>query len=178
MAREEEAHLVARARAGDEEAFAEVVRRNESRVRGVVWRLLEDERDLEEVVQDTFVKAWRSLDRFRADASFSTWLYRIAVNEALMRRRQRPPASAELDEARVPGTVDLGQADLQSFLISQLRALPPDYRAPLILRDVEGLSNREVAEVLGVSVAAAKSRIHRARMMVRAALVEWKRDAS
>lgn len=189
MVERDAARLLARARDGDVEAFAELVRLFERRVRAVLGRLLDDERDVEEATQDTFVQAWRSLDRFRGDAAPFTWLYRIAVNEALQRTRRKRLDTRSLDD--VPGLdreIEAGadprppptelaaeNRELQAFLVERLRALPPDFRAPLVLRDVEGLSNREVADVLGLSVPAAKSRIHRARMQLRHELDLWLR---
>src|SRR5262249_46304617 len=84
-----ERELLEQAKEGDLEAFAEFVRVFERRIRSVLYRLLDDARDIDEAVQDTFVQAWRNLDRFRGDAAPYTWLYRIAVNEALMRRRRK-----------------------------------------------------------------------------------------
>jgi RNA polymerase sigma-70 factor, ECF subfamily len=165
--------LLAEARAGDLDAFAELVRRYERRVRSVLARLLDDERDVEEAAQDVFVQAWRNLARYRGDAAFFTWLYRIAVNEALMRRRRKQVAVAELDEEMI-GSSEL-EAD-EGWLLGRIRALPDDLRLPLVLRDLEGLSNQEVADVLELSLAAAKSRLHRARMQIRAELEA--RDAS
>ena len=180
---EGESELLARARQGDVEAFAEFVRVFERRVRALLGRMLDDERDVEEAAQDTFVQAWRNLDRFRGDAAPFTWLYRIAVNEALQRTRRKRLDTRPLDD--VPGLdsdAEVGAADvplppdvaerheLESFLAERVRALPPDFRAPLVLRDMEGWSNREVADALGITVAAAKSRIHRARMQLRAEL--------
>jgi RNA polymerase sigma-70 factor, ECF subfamily len=165
--------LLAEARAGDLDAFAELVRRYERRVRSVLARLLDDERDVEEAAQDVFVQAWRNLARYRGDAAFFTWLYRIAVNEALMRRRRKQVAVAELDEEMI------GSSELEpdeGWLLGRIRALPDDLRLPLVLRDLEGLSNQEVADVLELSLAAAKSRLHRARMQIRAELEA--RDAS
>ena len=90
--------LLAQARGGEVEAFAELVRRHEHRVRAVLYRLLDDERDVEEATQDSFVQAWRNLDRFRGEAAVFTWLYRIAVNEALGRlRRKRVPLAEVAD---------------------------------------------------------------------------------
>ena len=177
----EERELVARAREGDVDAFAEIVRRYEVRVRSVLVRLLDDHRDVEEATQDTFVQAWRNLDGFRGDAGVFTWLYRIAVNEALMRLRRKRLPVTELDEGleAAPATAAYDPAaaaegaDLRAFLSAQIRALPWEYRAPLVLRDVVGLSNHEVAHVLELSVPAAKSRIHRARMHVREQLDRW-----
>lgn len=171
---QDDAELVRLARSGDVEAFSELVRRYERRIGAVLYRLLDDPRDVQEAVQDVFVQAWRNLDRFRGEAALFTWLYRIAVNEALMRRRRKRPALEPLEDApeALPGEPD---AELRSFLVSRLRALPFEYRAPLVLHDVEGLSNKEVADVLGLSLAAAKRRIHRARMRIRAELEAWER---
>src|SRR5215218_4324872 len=173
---EEEARLLARAREGDVDAFADFIRLFERRVRALLGRLLDDERDVDEAAQDTFVQAWRNLDRYRGEAAPFTWLYRIAVNEALQRTRKKRLDTRSLDA--VPGLeleIEAGTggpppADLEaesrevlSFVAGRIRALPFDYRAPLVLRDVEGWTNEEVADALGVSIPAAKSRIHRAR---------------
>lgn len=183
-ARSEDRELLAQARAGDLDAFARFVRAHERRVRSVLLRLLDDERDVEEATQDTFVQAWRNLDRYRGEAAVFTWLYRIAVNEALMRRRRKRLSLTELDEAaerelsergaeESPPEAAARAEELRRFLVARIKALRFDYRAPLVLRDVEGLSNQEVADALGLSLAAAKSRIHRARMQIRADLEAW-----
>jgi RNA polymerase sigma-70 factor, ECF subfamily len=169
-----ERELVERAAAGDLDAFAELVRANEYRVASVLYRLLDDFRDVEEATQDVFVQAWRNLGRFRGHAQLFTWLYRIAVNEALARRRRKRHDVQELDE-RLAAAPD-PEPGLGELLVRELAALPFEYRAAVVLRDVEGLSNAEVAEVLGISVAAAKSRIHRGRMQIRAALERWEQD--
>jgi RNA polymerase sigma-70 factor (ECF subfamily) len=178
----DDARLIEQARAGDLDAFAELVRSYERRVRGMLTRLLDDPRDVEEATQDTFVQAWRALDRFEGRSTVFTWLYRIAVNTALMRQRRTQLPTQELDEAAErrlarpePDTVET--AELRDFLLARIRALPFEYRAPLVLRDLEGLANAEVAEALGLGLAAAKSRIHRARMTIRAELEEWERGS-
>jgi RNA polymerase sigma-70 factor, ECF subfamily len=177
--------LLAAAREGDLEAFAVFVRRYEARVRAVLSRMLDDARDVEESTQDTFVQAWRHLDRFRGESALFTWLYRIAVNEALMRLRRARPAMVELDEgeSQFSETSALAQPEvaaqvdeLRSFLLACVRQLPPDDRAPLVLRDIEGFSNQEVAEILDISVPAAKSRIHRARLRIREQLADWEAE--
>ena len=178
--------LVARASEGDVEAFAEIVRRYEARVRVVLLRLLDDERDVEEATQDCFVQAWRNLDRFRGESAVFTWLYRIAVNEALARLRRKRVPTTQIDESRAPLPADarnepqtaVESEELEHFLARELRRLEPDYRAPVVLRDVAGLSNEEVAAVLGLSIAATKSRIHRARMQLREAYIRWERQTS
>ena len=169
-----ERELLEQAKAGDLEAFAEFMRTFERRVRNVLYRLLDDARDVDEAVQDTFVQAWRNLERFRGDAAPYTWLYRIAVNEALMRRRRKVLPTSELQETMVVGGEDaFAAADVRAFLIGLLRQLPVEYRAAVVLRDVEGLSNEEVSQVLEISLAAAKSRIHRGRMQLREGFERW-----
>ena len=168
----DERRLLKDARTGDVDAFERFVRHFERRVKTVLYRLLDDDRDIEETTQDTFIQAWRNLDRFRGEAAPFTWLYRIAVNEALQRRRKKQPPLVELEDDHV-GIETAGPAhDDRASLVSAIRALPFEHRAALILRDLEGLSNAEVAVALEITVAAAKSRIHRARMAVRATLVE------
>ena len=172
-----ERELLEQAKDGDLEAFAEFVRIFERRIGTVLYRLLDDAREVDEAVQDTFVQAWRNLERFRGDAAPYTWLYRIAVNEALMRRRRKTLPTSELQETMVAGGEDaFAAADARAFLIERLRQLPIDYRTAVVLRDVEGLSNEEVAKALEISLAAAKSRIHRGRMQLREALERWEHD--
>ncbi len=185
---EHETLLLARAREGDLEAFAEFVRLFERRVRAVLSRLLDDDRDVDEAAQDTFVQAWRSLHRFRGEAAPFTWLYRIAVNEALQRTRRKRLELAPLDTADVeqpaqagPGwtrAADVEAADREAlaFLTARVRALPDDARVPLVLRDVEGWSYEEVAAVLDLSVPAVKSRIHRARLQLGRDYAAWRGD--
>jgi RNA polymerase sigma-70 factor (ECF subfamily) len=180
MAAADDQSLLAHARKGDLDAFAELVRRYEHRVRAVLLRLLDDDRDVEEATQDCFIQAWRNLDRFRGDAAVFTWLYRIAVNEAFARLRRKRLSTVEIDDAqeRMPqaSAQEVAESsELEAFLAERIRALEPEYRAALVLRDVIGLSNQEVADVLELSLPAAKSRIHRARMRIREDLVRWER---
>jgi RNA polymerase sigma-70 factor (ECF subfamily) len=165
---QEERELLRRAQDGDLDAFSEFVRLFERRVRTVLFRILDDARDVEEATQDTFVQAWRNLDRFRGDAAPFTWLYRIATNEALQRRRRTRLDTVEFADEHAAGEDGSIEArELQTLLVREIRALPFEYRAPLVLRDLEGLSNEQVAQALDLTVAAAKSRIHRARMRLR-----------
>lgn len=166
------------AREGDVDAFAEIVRRYEPRLRSVLLRVLDDARDVEEAVQDAFVQAWRNLDRYRGDAALFTWLYRIGVNAALARtRRKRLPTVEvpELDETARAGVAAqpeqvAEERDVRRTILQALSALPFEHREAVVLRDVAGLSNAEVAEALGVGLAAAKSRVHRGRLQLRTLL--------
>ncbi len=184
MQDDEDAELLRRARSGDLDAFAELVGRSERRVRALLGRLLDDSRDVEEAAQDTFVQAWRNLGRFRGDAALSTWLHRIAVNEALQRTRRKRLPTQPLDEeedraslerrSSPPADAAAEERELGAFLAERLRALPPELRVPVVLRDIEGWSNQEVADLLGLSLAATKSRIHRGRMRIRQELAAWR----
>jgi RNA polymerase sigma-70 factor, ECF subfamily len=184
--------LLLRAQGGDLDAFRELIQLFERRIRGVLGRLLDDPRDVEEAAQDTFVQAWRHLDRFRGEAAPFTWLYRIAVNEALQRTRRRRPntqplePTAELERRMspestaprpLPADVAAGQREDVARLVSEIRALPSESRVPLVLRDLEGWSYEDVAAVLEITVSAAKSRVHRARLRVIRSLTGMGPDA-
>jgi RNA polymerase sigma-70 factor, ECF subfamily len=177
-----EAALVGRARAGDRTAFEELVRRHADHLYAVVLRFVADAGEAEEVTQEAFLRAWRSIGRFEGRSRFFTWLYRIGINEAKRRAARRSPATVvSLDDEPIPEAPDwseapetrLGQHDLRRVLESAIRALPIEYRATIILRDVEGLSTQEAAEVMELGEAAFKSRLHRARLAVRRALDEY-----
>ncbi len=173
--------LVGRARAGEREAFEELVRRHADRLHAVVLRFVADGDEADEVTQEAFLRAWRSIGRFEGRSQFFTWLYRIGINEAKRRAERRPPATASLDDEPVPEAPDwseapetrLAQADLRRVLEESIRALPLEYRTPIVLRDVEGLSTREAAEVMELGEGAFKSRLHRARLAIRRALDEY-----
>jgi RNA polymerase sigma-70 factor (ECF subfamily) len=180
---ETEQALVERSQAGDREAFEELVRRHADRLYAVVVRFVADGEEAQDVTQEAFLRAWRSIGRFRGHSQFFTWLYRIGINEAKRRAGRRPPAHllSSLDDDPVPEAPDwseapqlrLEQSDLRKVLERAIRGLPMRYRATVILRDVEGLSTREAAEVMELSEAAFKSRLHRARLSIRRSLDEY-----
>jgi RNA polymerase sigma-70 factor, ECF subfamily len=174
--------LVARARDGDMAAFEELVMRHADRLYGSLRRFGLDDAEAQEVAQETFLRAWRGLKSFRGDARFFTWLYRIGFNEAQRRLARRPGASVVPggDEAletvadAAPGPAAEAEiGELREALVRALGDLPVDLRAPVVLRDVEGLSTREAASVLELSEAAFKSRLHRGRMALRNLLGPW-----
>ena len=169
--------LVISAQAGGREAFAALVRRHTDRVYAVVRRFGFSRDAAEEITQEVFLRAWRSIGSFRGDSRFLTWLYRIALNEASRRvkREAARPFVRSLDAADAVEPWDVREepyarvahAELREALAAAVRALPIKYRAPLILRDIEGLSTVETAAVLDLGEAALKSRLHRARVAVR-----------
>lgn len=177
LALAEERSLVAAAKAGDRRAFETLVRHNADRLYAVVLRFSANQSDAEEAAQEAFVRAWRSLPRFRGDSRFFTWLYRIGVNEAKRIAEGRPsPGTVVSTEERPvddisderPGPLPRAeQSELRDVLEQAVRRLPEKYRAPVVLRDIEGLTTEEAAESLGLHQAAFKSRLHRGRMALR-----------
>lgn len=178
-----EHELIRSARAGDQDAFAELVMSHADRVYGSLRRFGLDPDEADEVAQEVFVRAWRGLTRFEERSQFSTWLYRIAFNEAQRRLSRRPAPRAEPDPDRehdsilaLPESPQLGpdaqtlDREFERTLERALDELPPDWRAAVVLRDIEGLSTQDAAEIVGVREAAFKSRLHRGRMQLRALL--------
>lgn len=165
----DEVGLVARARRGDEVAFGALYDRHSGAVHTVAVRLLVDRRDAEEATQDTFVSAWRHLDSFRGDSAFSTWIHRICVNRCTSILRRRRPVDVDLDRIALHPDPRPGPAAMAGLhhelgeVQAALAQLPEGSRVALVLREVAELSYEEVARVLGISLTAARSRIHRGR---------------
>ena len=178
------ADLVALAKEGDHQAFEELVRRTYSDSYTLALRLTGDEDDARDVVQESYLRAYRGLKRFRGDAQFTTWLYRITANCASnqLRRRARH-RHEELDEELGP-VVDASHdpaaladvADLRSRVEGALEELPPRLRAVVVLRDIYDLSHEAIAAELGISESAAKVRLHRARRKLRAQVFPGRGD--
>lgn len=169
------------ARRGDRSAFDELVRRTYVDTYTLAVRLTGNEEDAQDVVQETYLRAWKSLKRFRGDAAFTTWLYRITANASYTlvdRRRRRRTSPIEdvpeqIDTRVEARTEDLVGANLGlSELSASLDLLSPSLRSLVILKDVYGLSHEEIAEDLGISVSAAKVRLHRGRKRLREMLDE------
>ncbi|MFO7650652.1 MAG: sigma-70 family RNA polymerase sigma factor [bacterium] len=180
--------LVRRVQAGNNEAFEELVKRYERKVYNIAYRLMGNERDASEVLQDAFLRAYRFLPKFQFKSSFFTWLYRIATNVSLTKLRKREkvqlvsidePANAdgdlplEIPDYRYNPEKMMKQRQLREALQKAVDELPPDYRSVVVLRDLEGLSNEEVSKVLSLTVAAVKSRLHRGRLELRKVLAEY-----
>ena len=175
-----ETGLVARAQAGDMHAFEQLVGAHADRLFAVLLRLLGDRAEAEDVAQEVLLRAWRGIGRFHGRSLFFTWLYRIAVNEAnrSLDKNTRRPVTVPLDEGALGVPAPVGgepsrrveQLELREALDKALRELPLTYRTAIVLRDIEGLSTRDAAEITGVGEAAFKSRLHQARLKVRAAL--------
>ena len=185
----DESALVTQAREGDTTAFGELVRRYEGKIFRLAQHVTQNREDAEDVLQETFMKAYEHLEQFKGDSKFYTWIVRIAVNQALMKlRRRKTDKSVSLDETIDTGedTVvreiaawgenpeqQLSREELGGILDSAIESLEPLYRSVFVLRDIEELSTEETAEALGLSVPAVKSRLLRARLQLREKLTRF-----
>jgi len=188
-AHEEDAALIAGLRAGDECAYEILIQRFEQPVYNLVHRLVDDPADAADVAQEVFLKVFRKVDGFRSESSLKTWIYRIAVNEARNQRRWfvrhrakeigLEPAESDTqgpqdwlsDPGRSPYQTTLDQ-ETHALIESALQKVSPNYRAAVVLREVEGLSYEEISDVLEVSLGTVKSRILRGRESLRKHLVD------
>jgi RNA polymerase sigma-70 factor (ECF subfamily) len=184
----EDSELVARAKAGDRDAFGELVERHESKVYGLCLKMLGNAEDAEDVLQEVFIKAYEALPRFREEARFSTWVYRITTNACLMRLRKKKLDTVSLDRPMETGgeeisrevvdwstdpSLGLMNEELSGVLSQHINELMPDNRIVFVLRDIHGLSTDDTANILGLSVPAVKSRLHRARLFLRERLGDY-----
>ena len=185
----DETTLVAQSREGDTAAFGELVRRYEGKIFRLAQHVTQNREDAEDVLQETFMKAYEHRDQFQGNSKFYTWIVRIAVNQALMKlRRRKTDKSVSLDE-----TIDTGEdtivreiaawdedpeqrfsrEELGGILDTAVDSLEPPYRSVFVLRDIEELSTEETADALGLSIPAVKSRLLRARLQLREKLTRY-----
>ncbi len=186
-----DAILVKKSQEGDYKSFEELVKRYEKKVYNLAYRIMGNKEDASDVIQETFLQAFRKLRGFKGKAKFSTWLYRIAVNACLMRKRKQrkmqmvsldlPILTKKEDEIKRELRDDWSKSPLATLeneevkktLSKAIDSLPEDYRTALLLRGLNGLSNEETAKVLNISIPALKSRLHRARLFLRDKLSEY-----
>ncbi len=186
----DEKELVRRAREGDNEAFEFIMSRYQERIMRILMPILKNTMDVEEVTQDVFMTIFGKIEQFRHVSSLGTWIHRIAINAALMRRRRQKRVELGLDEA-LPAFEERGYADADAkdwsetlddpVLRQEGRAvisravdqLNDKYKAVFVLREMESFSTSETAAALGLSTAAVKTRLHRARLFLRDALTSY-----
>lgn len=171
--------LIAACLKGDSTAFGELVYRYQDRLYNTILRLVDNSEDALDVIQDAFLNAYQSLDSFKGDAQFFTWLYRIAVNTAISHKRKKRVLARIVDrlgelilepsdpsEFSRPGHA-LEQAEQEQMLQRALMRLSPEHRAVLVMKELEGQRYEQMAEILGVPVGTIRSRLHRARLELR-----------
>lgn len=167
--------LVQRAASADLRAFDVLVRRYQLPVFRLCLGMLGDEDDAQDAAQDTFFMAWRAIGRFRGDAKFSTWLYRIATNRCLKELKRRPQRTEQLPDlpsTQSPPDEHFEAIERLAAVATAVSRLNDEQRIPLLLREVEDLTYNEIAEILGVTMTAVKSRIYRARVELARQLVD------
>ena len=174
--------LIGQVLAGDGAAFGEIVERHEDRLYNTVYRLVGSAEDARDLLQDTFVKAYENLEHFRGGSSLYTWLFRIAVNTSLSHRRRRKwvqmsapasdaddpnPGDAVADTAAADPADPLITAETEALVQEAINDLDDEHRTVVVLRDIQHCDYHEIAEILEVPPGTVKSRLHRARMMLR-----------
>lgn len=176
--------LIDAVRGGDEEAFAEIVSRYRNPITNYLYRFLNDYEDAVDLAQETFVRVYFALDRYHTGFAFSTYIYRIATNLAIseLRRRKRrqilsltglfqreddEPAEFQPPDKRPLPDVELVESERDKTISKAIAALPPKYRVPILLRDIEGLSYDEIASIMGLGLGTTKSRINRGRGLLK-----------
>lgn len=183
--------LVKKSKKGDYASFEELIKRYEQKIYNLAYRFMGNRTDAKDILQETFLQAFRKLSTFKGRSGFSTWIYRIAVNLCLMRKRREkiirtvsldaPILTSKHDEIRRQFPEDwsrspaatLDNKELKDKLDKAIEKLPEEYRAAFILTDMNGLSNYEAAGILKISVPAVKSRLHRARLFLRDEISEY-----
>ena len=187
--KKEDAVLIELIKKGDFTAFERLVHKYESRIYNHCLKFLNSQEDAEDILQETFLQVHRSLESFRGDSAFSTWLFKIATNGCLMRIRKKKKVDLVsidkpidfdgsllqreiVDWSKNPSLMH-GNDEIRHVLDKIISQLPEDKRFVLILKDVEGFSNMEISHILGMTVAAVKSRLHRARLIMRDALTKY-----
>lgn len=185
--------LVAGIKKGDEASFQEIVSRYTQKVYNLAMRLTRNQEDAEEVLQDVFITVHQKIESFEGKSAFSSWLYRVTANTAFMKlRKRRSTESVSFEDltssvkdnwvGKTPDDSDMNymsiRHELRDVIEKAVKKLPQEYLEIFVLRDIDGLSNEEVGEILKLSVPAVKSRLHRARLILRKRLQRYYEDYS
>ena len=191
---EEDMRLVGLALEGDYDAFTQIVTRYQDKAYRLAWSMVKNDDLAADVVQDAFLNVYRKLDSFKGDSRFSSWIYRVIVNAALMKLRKKRRRSEVALEALGPTFLDDGHhastvsqwsvrgdkaalnKELREQIVAAVDELEPKYQTVFLLREVEGLTLSEIGDIMDLSVPAVKSRLHRARLFLRASLERYLTD--
>lgn len=182
-----EQELVTRAKAGDDEAFAQLMRDNEKRIYNLTLRMTGNPEDAMDLAQETFLNAWRGLKFFKGDSAFSTWVYRLASNACIdhLRRQKRrqdidlpmpvneeDDSTPDIPDGRFQPEQEMERLELRRAVVQGLEQLSDEHRQVLVMREINGLSYQEIGDILALEAGTVKSRIARARISLRKILVE------
>ena len=176
--------LVRKSQLGDKAAFEQLVIRHQDLVFSLAYKLTGNREMANDVAQEAFIRAWKAIEKFRGDSTFSTWIYRITVNTAwTLRKKAKKHNTLNIDETYEPIVIDEKKdpelvainSDLSSVLINALDKIPIEQRIIVELKNIEGRSHKEIADYLDISVTAAKVRLHRAHQKLRQILEEVER---
>lgn len=183
-----ERDLIEKAKRGDSRAFEELLKKYETKIFNLLLRMTGNKTEAADLFQETFISAWKNLSKFRGDAQFSTWLYRIAVNSVLMRHRKKKlktvsmdapieTESGEIERERGDWSTNplatLQNDELRRRLEKSLIRMPEPYRPVFVLSDMQGLPNEQIGKILKLSLPNVKSRLHRARLFMRRELSDY-----
>tara|TARA_B100000925_G_C21903321_1_gene428096 strand:+ start:95 stop:679 length:585 start_codon:yes stop_codon:yes gene_type:complete len=178
------AELVRKSQFGDKAAFEQLVIRHQELVFSLAYKLTGNREMANDVAQEAFIRAWKAIEKFRGDSTFSTWIYRITVNTAwTLRKKAKKHNTLNIDDTYEPIVIDEKKdpelvainSDLSSVLINALDKIPIEQRIIVELKNIEGRSHKEIADYLDISVTAAKVRLHRAHQKLRQILEEVER---
>ena len=178
------AELVRKSQFGDKAAFEQLVIRHQELVFSLAYKLTGNREMANDVAQEAFIRAWKAIEKFRGDSTFSTWIYRITVNTAwTLRKKAKKHNTLNIDDTYEPIVIDEKKdpelvainSDLSSVLINALDKIPIEHRIIVELKNIEGRSHKEIADYLDISVTAAKVRLHRAHQKLRQILEEVER---
>ena len=176
--------LVRKSQLGDKAAFEQLVIRHQDLVFSLAYKLTGNREMANDVAQEAFIRAWKAIEKFRGDSTFSTWIYRITVNTAwTLRKKAKKHNTLNIDDTYEPIVIDEKKdpelvainSDLSSVLINALDKIPIEQRIIVELKNIEGRSHKEIADYLDISVTAAKVRLHRAHQKLRQILEEVER---
>ena len=184
-----ESELLRKSREGDPKAFEELIKKHEAKIYSLLLSMSGNAADAADLFQEAFISAWRNIRSFKENSSFSTWLYRIAVNTLLMKKRKKKVSTVSLDVPVLSNgeeikrdfagdwsdnpLASLENKEVKDRLNAAIQQLPEKYKTVLLLSDIQGLPNKEIRKVLGVSLASVKTRLHRARLHLREKLSEY-----
>ncbi len=183
--------LVTKAQEGDSKSLEQLIKRYEDKIYNLAYRILGDENEAYDVLQETSMSVFQHLNEFKKKSNFSTWIYRIAINAALMKKRRHKPQLVSTDSSdnisqfmdiekiknirdwSSDPVLNMENKELRKVLDESLQKIPEKYRSAVVLKDLEDRSLEEVAKILNISVPAVKSRLHRARMILRFLLEKY-----